>query len=173
MKKSEVAKILQVLQIAYPHVYKMGDTEQAEATIDLYFSIFSEYPIDVVLIALKNYIRTNKVFPSIAGIQEQIDILMGVKSPAELWVLLEKAVRRSAYDYVEEFHKLPPEIQEWLGESVALHNLGLQPGDTFYTVTRGQFMKTIGVIQTRNKAIASLPDNLKADIKLLSEKMGV
>lgn len=172
MTLEQTGAVLQILYAAYPHIYKTNSAEQTQQTIDLYHSMFGEYPTDIVLIALKNYIRTNKDFPSIAGIQEQIDILMGVKSPAELWALLEKAIRRSAYNYVEEFHKLPPEVQRWLGEPVVLHNLGLQPGYTLQTVTRGQFMKTISVIQVRDRVMKSLPDNLKDDIKKLGDKMG-
>lgn len=171
MKKSDTAKILQILQTAYPHIYKSGTTEQTEATIDLYYSIFGEYPLELVLSALKNYIRTNDNYPSIAGIQKQIDILSGKQTPAELWTILEKAISRSAYNYVCEFEKLPDSIKAWLGEPVTLHKLGQQDIQTTQGVTRGQFLKTIESITAKQKALDSLPNEIKNEIKQLGNKM--
>ena len=173
MKLEEAGGVLQILYAAYPHIYKMGNTEQAQQTIDLYFSMFGEYPIDVVLVALKNYIRSNKDFPSIAGIQEQINLLQGEQSPAELWTALEKAIGRSAYNYVNEFNRLPDVVQRWLGEPITLHKLSQQDIATTQSVTRGQFLKSIDGIRAKDKAMASLPDNLKNDIKKLGDKMVV
>ncbi len=170
MQKHETNELLTILSVAYPNHYKNISDEQKKQTLALYYTMFEPYPSELVSHALKNYIRVNQYPPTIAGLQEQIDLLQGTEqTPAQLWVLCEKAISNSAYAYVEEFNKLPECVQQWLGNPIALHKLGQQESEITQSVTRGQFLKSIEAIQKRQKAQKALPEPIKEQIKQLTQ----
>ena len=161
MRKEDTQQLLQILGTAYPSTYRTMDAEQKKQTLSLYYELFREVPAEIVVFALKNYIKANEYPPTPAGLQRQIDLLSNNTTPAELWTLLDKAIGKSAYNYVEEFNKLPEVIQLWLGEPTTLHNLSQQKIEDVQTATRGQFLKSIEAVQDRKKARDSIPENVK------------
>lgn len=165
MTLSETKQLLEILELAFPHTYKNMDKEKASKTIQFYHSFFHEYETPIVVQALRNYIKTNKAFPSIAGIQEQIDLLIGEKdTAAELWIALRKAVSRSSWHSGEEYEKLPEPVKIWVRDPEGLRELAMLGLDTFNTVTRGQFLKTIVEIKDRSEARENLPEEVRQAI---------
>lgn len=174
MEKQDTRQLLEILRVAYPSHYRNMSEPDQRQTLALYYECFRQVPTDVIVYALKNYIKANQYPPTIAGLQEQIELLSPKKeTSSDLWVKLERAIGRSAYEYVDEFEKLPTSIQRWLGGATALHKLSQQDMQTTQSVTRGQFLKTIDGITAEEKAQSQLPDNLKALVGGMTERMAL
>lgn len=173
MEREDTKKMMTILQISYPVYYRNMSVEEKKQTLGLYFDMFGQYPTELVVAALTNYIGVNQYPPTIAGLKEQIAMLLNKETPAELWNKVKKAITRSSYNSVEEFAKLPPVCQKWAGSHMTLKELSQTDMDTLNTVTRGQFLKTIESIQQRDEAQAALPDSLKAQIMQLTGKMQI
>lgn len=158
----ETKQLLEILKVSYPNNYKDMNKDQAINTLKLYHDFFGQYPTPLVVQALKNYIKANKYPPTIAGLQEQIDLLTNHgNSNEELWSMVLKAIKNSTYGSVEEYNKLPEECQRWLGGPSGLKDLGMIDTDTVNTVLHGQFLKTIGDIKASKKAQAGLSQELR------------
>ena len=166
MNLQETQQLLTILKLSYPNSYKDMSKEQAIETVKLYFDFFGEHQTVLVVQALKNYIKSNKYPPSIAGLQEQIELLTNQgNTNEELWGKMVKAIRNSLYGSVEEFAKLPKECQRWLGSPSGLKDLGMIDVDTLNTVLHGQFLKTIVDIKAGEKAQQGLTQELREMIK--------
>ena len=74
------------------------------------------------------------------------------------------ASQDSRYGYEEEYAKLPPVLQRFLGSPYALHDLADMDVQTLNTVYHGQFLKQIPTIEARMDYDASLPAPVKAAI---------
>lgn len=173
MQREETKQLMSILQISYPSHYRNMSVEEKKQTLAIYYDMFAEYPTELIVMALKNYIKVNQYPPTIAGLREQVEMLLDKDTPVELWNKVKKAITRSAYNSVEEFAKLPEVCQKWVGNHMTLKELSQTDIDTLDTVTRGQFLKTIGSIQQRDEAQAALPDSLKAQIMQLTGKMQI
>lgn len=152
MTLQETQKLLVILKKAYPRYYTESTKEEVEETLMFYHDMFKDYPVEVVATALKNYVKVNKYPPTIAGIIEQIELLTDNNTAETLWTAIEKAVRNSTYNSKEEFDKLPEECKAFIGSAKALKELGQMDGGTLNTVTKGQFIRTVGDIKRRTKA---------------------
>lgn len=152
MKKDETKQILEILKVAYPRNYANITQQGAREILSLYYDIFKEVPTETVVMALKNYIKANKYPPSIAGLWEQVELLNDDNTTETLWAAIEKAVRNSGYHSAEEFDKLPDECKQFVGSAKSLKELGQMDGGTLNTVTKGQFIRSVGDIKRRTKA---------------------
>ena len=146
MNRTETKALLQILSTAFPTHYKKLSVEEMKAQVSLYEMMFAEDDGQIVTVALKNYIAKEK-YPK--GGDSEI---------TELWGELGKAVRQGLYYTQEEFDSLPKALRVWLKDLGQLKELAMLPPETFQTVTRGQFFKTMSAVVEREQAIAMLPD---------------
>ena len=68
MNREEIKKVLKILSTAYPMYFADMSKEDKIDQIRLYQDMFGKYPVEVVIVALKNYIKANEYPPSIAGL---------------------------------------------------------------------------------------------------------
>lgn len=172
MTREETKKVLKVLSTAYPkHFANMSKADKLDQ-IDLYESMFAEYPAEIVVAALKAYIKNNEYPPSIAGLQKQIDLILPSREEdsIELWNVLAKVCKRGSRVTKEEFSELPETIRAWCGDVAQIKELSQMDAATFNTVTRGQFLKTVPTIVERKKACEALPESIRRQIKNETEK---
>lgn len=167
MREDDIKQLLTILKLNYPSTYRDMSIEDRRALVKLWFDAFGGFDVEVVGHALKNYIKGNKYPTTIAGLQEQIDLLIGTDNTDELWRVLMKAVRNSGRDARAEFEKLPQECKEFIGSPAELRALGNTDMATVNTVTRGQFYSRVKTIQERRKAQAQLPENVRKALKTL------
>lgn len=158
MKENDIKQLLTVLKLNYPAAYRDMSIEERKALVALWLDAFGGLDVDVVGHALKNYIKANKYPPTIAGLQEQIDLLIGTDNTEQLWQQLMKAVRNSGRDAKAEFEALPPECRAFIGSTAELRTLGNTNLATVNTVTRGQFYSRIKHIKEQRKAQEQLPE---------------
>lgn len=168
MEKSETKKLLEILKTAYPKTYQNITEEQARNMLSLYFDMFKEYETEIVVVALKNYIKANEFPPTIAGLQKQIDLIAPEEdTDIELWNEFEKACRKGSRITQEEFESLSEPIKKWCRDVSQIRELSKLDSGTFNSVIRGQFLKTIPQLIERQEAKKKLPAETRKILETL------
>ena len=173
MDLKETAAVMAVLKIAYPRYYANTSKREAEEAISLWQTMLEEYPAAAVTGAVKALIATNQYPPTIAEVIERIKLLT---KPAELgeveaWGLVKNAIRNSTYHSIEEFEKLPKEIQKTLGSPSTLREWAMSGGESMETVVASNFMRSYRAKVDNIKTIEAVPAGVKALIAEANIKM--
>ena len=99
MTPEETIKILSIIKAAYPQWARDLKPTDAKAMVNLWSSMLEDYPYNIVQVAIKKIIATNKFPPSVAEVIEAINyITSGGKSEMteiEAWGLVRKAIKNS------------------------------------------------------------------------------
>ncbi len=174
MKLQETKNLLEILKMAYPSTYKNMAEGEAKSIVKFYHGFFSKYETPIVVQALRNYISKNQYPPTIAGLQEQIDLLLPQEeTDIVLWNQLKKAISNCLWDSQKVYDSLPEPLRIWVGGPSGLRDLAMVESEKIETVTRGQFLRTIKIIKERAKAQAELPEEIRqaiAGLKLIGGK---
>ncbi len=150
MQRDEIVSILTILKTAYPNSYKNMTKEDAENTINLWNVMFQNDDGRVVAIAVKELINTLQFPPTIADIKNKmLELTTDRKTPSELWGELERALKDSIYHSKERFEELSPEVQKFVRDPAQLKEMAMMDSDVVHSVTKGQFLKQIEIIQKR------------------------
>lgn len=165
MTREETTKILAVLRGAYPAFYRDITKQEAYSTIDLWESMFDEEPYELVAAAVKAFIAgDSKGFPpSIGQVKERIRQITqpDEMTEQEAWSYVSKALRNSTYGSVEEFAKLPPEIQAVVHDPGQLRQWAMAEADEVETVIASNFMRSFRAKQKATKEYMALPTEVK------------
>lgn len=173
MTRQELITIMKYFQTVYPGFYQgANQTQVADAWLDA----FGEYDAKLVQLAAKNYVKTNEFAPTIAGIMKQIRQISKTETETDLWALIQKAASNGIYNSAEEFEKLPPECQSFVGSADALKELSQIDMATMETVVKGQFLKRVESIQSHQEVQKGLPAEVRqaisaAKMKLLEQEV--
>lgn len=165
MRRDDTIKILSVLRGAYPAFYRDITKQEAESTIALWESMFDEEPYELVAAAVKAFISGDgKGFPPAIGqIKERIRQITQPEdmTEQEAWSYVSKALRNSTYGSVEEFAKLPPEVQAVVHDPGQLRQWALSEADEVETVIASNFMRSFRAKQKATKEYLALPTSVK------------
>ena len=165
--------MMTVLQANYPDSFKGQSDAVVAAKIALWHDFFKDYPRQVVHTAAKAFMATDTkgFMPNVGQIAEQI---RRMNTPQEMtaieaWGLVAKALRNSAYGYVEEFDKLPPAIQRVVGSPEQLKEWALMEADVVQSVISSNFQRSFRVRQENDKEYEKLPGDVKAFISHVAD----
>lgn len=165
MTREDTIKILSVLRGAYPAFYRDITKQEAESTIALWESMFDEEPYELVGAAVKAFISGDgKGFPPAIGqIKEKIRQITQPEemTEQEAWTYVSKALRNSTYGSVEEFTKLPPEVQAVVHDPGQLRQWAMSPAEEVETVIASNFMRSFRAKQKVNREYKALPTEVK------------
>ena len=165
MTREDTIKILSVLRGAYPAFYRDITKQEAESTIALWESMFDEEPYELVGAAVKAFIAGDgKGFPPAIGqIKERIRQITTPEdmTEQEAWAMVSKALRNSTYGSMEEFAKLPPEVQAVVHDPGQLKQWAMSPADEVETVIASNFMRSFRAKQKASKEYMALPTSVK------------
>ena len=152
MKRDEVIMVLGIMKTAYPNFYKEMTKEEMYNTIDLWYEMLKDFNSKLIVLTVKHLISTFKYPPTIADIKSKAyELTNKEETPSELWEKLAKAVRNGLYGYKEEFEKLPDEVKDFVKNPYQLKEMAMLDTDVFHTVTKGQFLKQVEILQKRKK----------------------
>lgn len=171
MTKQETTMILGVLKTSYPNFYKDMDRRQMLDTIELWSEMFANEDLEIVEIAVKSLINTLRFPPTIADIKDQIYKLQNNEQEdvMDLYSKLKKAISNGIYGASEEFKKLPPIVQKFVGSPNQLREWSMD--ENFNDgVLRGQFAKQVEIIRQREKEEKMMLPEVKEVINNLLEK---
>lgn len=173
MDMKETAAVMAVLKIAYPRYYANTSKREAEEAINLWQSMLEEYPAQIVNPAIKALIATNPYPPTIAEVIERIKLLTKPQELGEVeaWGLVKEAIRNSTYHSIEEFDKLPKEIQKTLGSPSTLREWAMSEDENMETVVASNFMRSYRSKVNNIKTIEAVPAGVKALIAEAGMKM--
>ena len=163
MTRSDAAKLMGIIVLAYPNYDKFKDENQVKATVDLWATMFSEDDAGIVGLAVKKHIATNKWPPSVAELRELMLEMTApdLIAPDQAWLAVSDFIKlHGEYLHVEERDCLPPLIARAV-ESIGYHNLyemncgsyrGSKPG-----MARTAFMSLYEQLYERERNRAMTP----------------
>ena len=161
MTKEEIKKIIMYLRTVYQ---SFCEDANLTAVINVWYDAFRDENINVLYEAVRNYARSSEYPPTIAGIQNQIIMIREEETDTELWARIVKAAKNSTYGSVEEYAKLPPVCQKFLGSPAALKDFGQISEGTLETVVKGQFIKAAPQIRQHHYVQQGLPMEVRLAI---------
>jgi hypothetical protein len=165
MKKTEVVKLLVVINAAFPNM------QVTEAMVDLWHELLGDIDFNLAKAAVKKILLESPYPPTIADIRKQAaEIIMPKENKidaAEAWGEVERAIRLyGSYMEEEAISSMSPAVArvvKYIGwREICLSE---EPG-----VVRGQFLKMYQQLQERERKEALLPEGLKRDIAMLTEQ---
>lgn len=167
MTREETVKIIRIMCDSYPN-YKPNNISE---TVDVWCMMLEDYNYNQISVALKAYVTsdTSGFAPSIGELIAKIQM---ISQPQELnemeaWSLVSKALRNGTYGAVEEFSRLPPTVQEAVGNPDNLRNWATSDYKAIETVIQSNFIKTYRSVTSRAEEIKRVP----AEIQKLIEKV--
>ena len=158
MTKEQTIKLMEYFQVTYKGFYEGKDTK---AVLTVWYDALRDENPTIVSQAARNYVRQNEYPPTIAGIFKQIDLIQQPETDTDLWALIEKAARNGTYNSVEEFNKLPPECQSFVGSPEALKDIAQADIGTLNTIVKGQFLKRVEAIKQHQRVQNGLPAEVR------------
>lgn len=165
MNRTETIRILAVLKAAYPHAFKDMTKTDGEAMLALWEQMFEEETYEQVNSAVGALIAVRKegFSPTIGEVKDQIYKL---RTKVELdensaWALVSKACRNGSYHSVEEFNKLPPEVQVAVGSPDMLKQWAAMESETVESVVSSTFKRAYRTQAERAKEVSKLPPQIR------------
>jgi len=154
-----------VINAAFPNI------QITEAMVSLWYELLGDIDFNLAKAAVKKLLLESPYPPSIADIRKRaVEILTPEEEKidaAEAWGEVERAMRfYGFYREAEALESMSPRVAKvvrWMGwRDICLSE---EPG-----VVRGQFLKMYEQVTEREQKEKLLPERLKADIKMLSER---
>jgi len=149
MTKGEMTKVLSILKKAYPFFYKDITPLEGEEISDLWYEMFKEDDVVLVIKAVKLFIKSDrKGFPPVIGvIKAKMEEIIKASRPKsisefEAWQMVKDAARNSLYNSKKEFDKLPPIIQRVIGDHHTLKNWAETDRAQLETMVQSFFIKS-------------------------------
>ena len=175
MTYDETLSIMSVLKAAYPNYYKDMRRSDADAVVSLWVEMFKDDPVEIVAVAVKAHIATDKKGfpPHIGAIKEAIVKLKTSEEMTELeaWALVNKATKNSTWNAKEEFDKLPPVIQRLVGSPQQLRDWAAMPADTINSVVASNFQRSYKARAASEREFLALPQDVRQTMELLAAGM--
>ena len=168
MTDKETAKIMAVLQVAYPRYYRGISDDEARRTVTLWDSMLKDYSYDLVSKAVKALIATEKFVPTIADVIEKIQLITKPEQMSEIeaWGLVRKAIRNGTYHAKEEFDKLPIDIQNAIGNFETIREWAMTELEGFEKVIGSNFMRSYRAKVEQTKKQMALPADVKEFMRI-------
>ena len=162
MTKKETIAIMAMLKASYPRYYSDMGAEDIETAINLWYTMLKDYDGKIVGQAVKSVIATNKYPPTVAEVLEKIKLITGKEEMTEMeaWSYISKAVSNSTYHALEEWEKLPEQLQKAVSPDL-LRSWAMIEGDDVQTIIQSNFLKTFRANEKHRKDIESLPSSAK------------
>ena len=168
MNSLEVKKLFAIMMAVYPN-FKLVDVDFAANT---WSNILYDCTYDQASLALKAYIRSDSsgFAPSPGQLIDKMQNFVSEKelNEIEAWSLVNRAIKNSGYNSVEEFDKLPETVKKAVGSPEQLRAWAL---DSSYneSVISSQFMRTYRTESTRKIKLKKLPSYMNDIIKAVNE----
>ena len=163
MTRLEVIELLAVFRVNYPRFGANQSDEDFSALLNLWHAALEPYPAEAVNTVALQYIAESEYPPVVASITKRISNIQRIDeaSVSDCFEAIRSAAKRGYYNAAEEYAKLPPEAQDFVGSPSGLRDLSQVDDETINTVTRGQFAKQYETLHTRKQLRASIPSAIR------------
>ena len=177
MNKKELVQVMTILGSNYTSIGKqLEDQEKKKIVLQTWFECLEDLDFKLVMAAVKKSIINSSFAPTIHDIRasalELVTPVENKKSPIEYWNEAFKMITKGTYMTQEEFEKYSPVVRKFFGDNVAqVKELAMTDISTINTVTKGQFLKQIDLLQEREKEQNLLPESLKNLMSGITNKL--
>ena len=175
MTRDDTLDLLSILKAAYPNFYRDMTRKDADHVIDLWSEMFKDEPAELVAIAVKAHIATDKKgFPPHIGAIK--DAIVKIQQPDEMteleaWGLVQKALRNGYYGAKEEFDKLPPVVQRLVGSPNQLREWSQMDSETISSVVASNFQRSYKARAANEREFLALPSDVKQTMTQIAAGM--
>lgn len=175
MTRDDTLDLLSILKAAYPNFYRDMTRKDADQVISLWSEMFKDEPVEVVALAVKAHIATDKKgFPPHIGAIK--DAIVKIQQPDEMteleaWGLVQKALRNGYYGAQEEFDKLPPVVQRLVGSPNQLREWALMDTETISSVVASNFQRSYKARAAHEREFLALPTEVKQTMTQIAAGM--
>lgn len=170
MTREQVKETVMLLHYAFPN----WDSDNWKSTVDVWWMLLQDYPADKIMMAAKACAVSDRHFaPSVGeliAMVRQPDRMAEI-SESEAWEMVVKACSNGAYEYHEEFMKLPPEIQKAIGGERTLQAWALARIDQFQTVIQSNFRRGYREIMRRKHEFENFTAEMQKEVLNKRKKM--
>lgn len=178
MNRKETTQLIALLASNYRSIEeRTKDKDKANLMIETWFSCLQDLDVNLCMIAAKKAIMSSSFPPTIHDIRQAATEIVTPaeenKTAIELWNEALKMIRKGSYMTDTEFEKHSPVVKKFFGSVAQLRELAATDMNTIATVTKGQFLKQIEVLQTRKKEQDLLPQGMKELIAQIGSKNNV
>lgn len=182
MNKTELVQIMTILGSNYQSISRqLEDPDKKKIVLRTWFECLEDLDCNLVMAAVKKNIISSSYPPTIHDIRtsalELVTPQNEKKTPIEYWNEAFKMITKGTYMTQEDFDKYSEVVKKFFGNNVAqVKELAMTDITTISTVTKGQFLKQIDIIQQREKENNLLPESIKqvmlgiTNNKLLEDK---
>ena len=164
MTKQDTYRVLGILRSYYPSSFAGSDDEE-RLRLTLWQRQFADEPATLVQAAVEAYVSIDKkgFMPVPGQIKEQITILRdkGGLNEQDAWELVTKALCNSSYGSVEEFAKLPADVQRAVGSPNMLRSWATVNISELQTVIASNFKRDYRAIVAQKKDFVKIPEAIK------------
>ncbi|GEM_PF-848645 len=178
MNRKETTQLIALLASNYRSIEeRIKDKYKADLMIETWFSCLEDLDVNLCMIAVKKAIMSSSFPPTIHDIRQAATEIVTPaeenKTAIEYWNEALKMIRKGSYMTDTEFEKHSPVVKKFFGSVAQLRELAATDMDTIATVTKGQFLKQIEVLQTRKKEQDLLPSSMRELIAQIGSKNNV
>jgi len=152
MDNVEAAKILAILKASYPNAYRGLNQTDTKAVVFLWANAFKQEDYTRVSKALLDFINNDpKGFPPTTGqvksyMTKRQELEQGKLLAVDAWQLVLKAMRNSGTQSVQEFNKMPLEVQRAVGSPIQLKQWALNGDMQQLEYIRSNFCKNFETV---------------------------
>ena len=197
IKKIDVVKIISLIRMTYPNAYPTRTDEEEQMLIELWYSMFKEYPREVIFAGFEKAMKKSEFAPKPATIINEIEKMQGAyeKDDATLWAELQGVLREVSrcvymfnHTYVEDdgvsqgdkarrrvaeiFDGLDPALKDYCRDQRGLVELARYT-DEQTSYERGRFMRVMPTVRERLKTRRETPENIQMLLQGMAEKMAL
>lgn len=176
MNRSDVNKIMAILEVAYPNwIAKLHD-EKLKIMLNMWTEMFEDDDPNLVATAVKAIMLSDPspFPPTIGAIKSKMYELthQDELTEQEAWNLVSSAIDNSGYNAKAEYEKLPDIIKSMITPSM-LHEYALMSTDQVQSVIASNFMRSYRVRKEKNKEYQLLPSKMQTMIGNLANQLQI
>lgn len=176
MNRSDVQKMMAILEVSYPIWYSKITNEQLRNMVNLWTELLSETDPNLFASALKALILndTSGFPPTIGQINNKAYELthQNEMTEQEAWNMVYKAICNSGYNPKKEWDKLP-DVLKALTTPEMLYEYSQMNADEVNTVISSNFMRSYKVRKEHVKQQQMLPESMKVMISEVTAKLRI
>ena len=152
MNRKETIEVLGTIKVVYPNAYKQMKAADANALLKVWEMAFKENEKEEVTDSVMYFINNDeKGFPPVPGqikaiIKRKSEFSQGKLLAVDAWQLVLKAMRNSGTQSVQEFNKLPLDVQRAVGSPVQLKQWALNGDMQQLEYIRSNFCKNFETV---------------------------
>lgn len=165
MQEQETIKILSIIKVAYPQWGRELTPADSKAMVSVWSEMLKDHDFNIVQMATKKIISTNKFPPAISEVLEACRFVSSggqqELTEQQAWGMVRKAISNSAYHAEEQYNRLPEIVQKVVGSPSMLRAWGREDVGSLDTVIASNFMRSYKASMVMHRENEALPSDIK------------